>query len=175
MNKEEAKVKKEEARRLKKDAKKKKREEKLRKQYAKVMSGNKFTQWRNKRPFWGATLTVLAGLLILYIPLHLYAIAFIPGSLVFIGFLFGGLTLIIGVLVYIYPQFSTVFGVVTLFLSVLSIMGALGGFLIGTILGIIAGSLCIAWQEEEIVIEQNDDNKKPNISIENNQTNSLQV
>ncbi|GGB37379.1 hypothetical protein GCM10011409_13500 [Lentibacillus populi] len=138
-----------------------KREEKLQRKYQKVADGGKFKQWRNKRPFWGATLTVLTGLLILYIPLHLYAIAFIPGSLVFVGFLFGGLILIDGIFAFIYPQFSTVFGVVTMFLSILSIMGALGGFIIGTILGLIAGSLCIAWEKEEVIMNHKQ-NKKQN-------------
>src|SRR5699024_9352617 len=109
------------------------------------------------RPFWGATLTLLAGLLILYIPLQLYAIALIPGSLAFIGFLFAGLTLIIGTLSYIYPQFSTVFGVITIFLSVLSILGALGGFIVGTSMGIVAGALLNAWSQEEAFIK----NDKP--------------
>lgn len=135
-----------------------KKDTKLQKKYTKVSESGKFKQWRNERPFWGATLILLAGLMILYIPLHLYAIAFIPGSLVFVGFLFGGLTLIVGVFTYIYPQFSTVFGVITIFLSVLSVMGALGGFIIGTILGIIGGALAIAWENEEITISK--DNKK---------------
>lgn len=125
-----------------------KKEEKWQRKYTKVAEGSRFMQWRHKRPFWGATLTVLAALLILYIPLHLYAIAMIPGSFVFVGFLFGGLILIIGVLAYIYPQFSTVFGVITIFLSVLSIMGALGGFIVGTILGIVSGSLLVAWEKQ---------------------------
>jgi hypothetical protein len=118
--------------------------------FERVIEGSKFKQWRSRRPFWGASLTVLAGLMILYIPLHLYAIAFIPGSLVFVGFIFGGLVLIIGACEYFYPQLSTFFGIATIFLSVLSIMGALGGFLIGTILGIVAGALNIAWDKEEI-------------------------
>src|SRR5699024_12650246 len=92
-------------------------------------------------------------LLILYIPLHLYAIAMIPGSFVFVGFLFGGLILIIGVLAYIYPQFSTVFGVITIFLSVLSLMAALGGFIVGTILGIVSGSLLVAWEKQAMTAE----------------------
>lgn len=130
-----------------------KKQEKLERKFEKVAEGSKFKQWRSKRPFWGATLTFLAGLMILYIPLQLYAIAFIPGSLVFVGFIFGGLVLIIGVCSFIYPQFSTVFGIATIFLSILSVMGALGGFLIGTILGIVAGSLCIAWDKEEIDVD----------------------
>ncbi|RTR31147.1 hypothetical protein EKG37_11980 [Robertmurraya yapensis] len=125
-----------------------------------VAQSGKFKQWRNKRPFWGATLTILAALIIMYIPLQLYAIAFIPGSLVFIGFLFSGILLIIGIFTFIYPQFSTIFGVLTIFLSVLSIMGALGGFIIGTIIGIIAGALCIAWDKEEVAIREKFPSKK---------------
>ena len=130
-----------------------------------MIEGGNFKKWRNQRPVWGATLTLLAGLLILYIPLQLYAIALIPGSLVFIGFLFAGLTLIIGTLAYIYPQFSTVFGVITIFLSVLSIMGALGGFIVGTILGIVGGSFLIAWSQEEVFIKND---KQQNKSPSNN-------
>jgi Family of unknown function (DUF6114) len=130
-----------------------KKQRKKENKYEKVLEGSSFKKWRSKRPFWGATLTVLAGLMILYIPIQLYAIAFIPGSLVFVGFIFGGLVLIIGLCEYFYPQLSTFFGIATIFLSVLSIMGALGGFLLGTILGIIAGAMNIAWDKEEIDVD----------------------
>lgn len=132
------------------EKRKRRKEEKLKRKYAKLAEAGKFSRWKNERPFWGGALTILAALLILYIPMPLYAIAFIPGSLVFVGFLFGGLLLIIGILSFIYPQFSTVFGVVTIFLSILSIMGALGGFLIGTLLGILSGSLLVAWEKKEV-------------------------
>src|SRR5699024_2818699 len=137
-----------------------KQDEKRQRQYNKAMEGGNFKKWRNQRPRWGATLTLLAGSLILYIPLQLHAIALIPGSLVFIGFLFAGLTLIIGTLAYIYPQFSTVFGVITIFLSVLSIMGALGGFIVGTILGIVGGAFLIAWSQEEVFIKNDKQQNK---------------
>ncbi|WP_216639609.1 DUF6114 domain-containing protein [Virgibacillus phasianinus] len=137
-----------------------KKEEKLQRKYMKLSKAGRFKRWRNRRPFWGATLTVLAALVILYIPIHLYAIAFIPGSLVFVGFLFGGLLLIVGSFAYVYPQFSTVFGVISIFLSVLSVMGALGGFIVGSILGIIAGSLCIGWERREVVYQKNQQRKQ---------------
>lgn len=127
---------------------------KLQKKEEKLRKAGRLKRWKNRRPFWGATLSALAGLLILYIPVQLYAIAFIPGSLVFIGLMFGGLVLILGILAYIYPQFSTVLGVITIFLSVLSIMGALGGFLFGTIFGIIGGALCIAWDPVSITTDK---------------------
>lgn len=151
-----------------------KKEEKLRKKYLKIAQAGKFKQWRNNRPFWGATLTILAALIILYVPVQLFAIAFIPGSLVFIGFLFSGFLLIVGIFSYIYPQFSTIFGVLTIFLSILSIMGALGGFIIGTIIGIIAGALCIAWDKEEVFVSDDFPTKKQT-KIKHEDVNSVQA
>ncbi|MDQ6596719.1 DUF6114 domain-containing protein [Bacillus salipaludis] len=60
----------------------------------------------------------------------------------------GGLTLLMGVLSYIMPKLSSLLGILAIFSSVLSIMGALGGILVGTILGIIGGAICIAWKPE---------------------------
>ena len=112
----------------------------------------RFKNWRMSRPFWGATLSLLAGLIILYIPLQLLQIAFAPGNLAVIGLIFGGLIVIIGILGYIFPNFNIVFGIITIFLSILSIMGALGGFFIGTLLGIIGGSLSMAWRRDIIYL-----------------------
>ncbi|HET7658282.1 MAG TPA: DUF6114 domain-containing protein [Bacillales bacterium] len=128
----------------------KKKKSKIKKKQESLIRAGKFKRWKSSRPFWGATMILLAGLLILYIPIQLYAIAFAPGSFAFVGLLFGGLILIIGGLSYVYPSFSTVFGVMAIFLSVLSVMGALGGFVVGTILGIIGGALCVGWKAERI-------------------------
>lgn len=137
-----------------------KKQQKFEKKREKLMNASKFTLWRNSRPFWGATLTLVAGLMILYIPIHLFAIAFSPGSYAILGILFGGLITLSGILAYFYPNLSTIFGIVTIFLSVLSIMGALGGFLIGTIIGIVGGALCIGWKAETITISTDKPEKK---------------
>jgi len=106
----------------------------------------RFKNWRARRPFLGATLCIFSGLIILYVPAQLYELAATPGNMLFVGFFLGGLTLLMGVLSYIMPRLSTLLGILAIFASVLSIMGALGGFLIGTILGIIGGSMLIAWK-----------------------------
>jgi hypothetical protein len=108
----------------------------------------RFRNWRARCPFWGATLCILSGLIILWVPAKLYELAVAPGSILFVGFFLGGLTLLMGVLSYMMPRLSTLLGVIAIFASVLSIMGALGGFFIGTILGIIGGSMLIAWKPE---------------------------
>lgn len=118
-----------------------------------------FKYWKNTRPFWGATLSLLSGLLILWIPVQLYIIAFVPGSFAFVGLLFGGMIILLSILAYIYPNASTIFGVFIIFLSVLSIMGALGGFLLGTLIGIFGGAFCIGWQLDTI--------NSPNINVSN--------
>lgn len=99
----------------------------------------------NRRPKAGLILIILAGLVILWIPINLYWLAFVPGSFAFTGFLFGGLVLLCGILGWLMPQYVRLLGVFALVLSIASIMGALGGLLIGTVLGIVGGSLCAAW------------------------------
>jgi len=107
-----------------------------------------FRHWRRRRPFWGATLLLLSGVIILWIPAHLYEISLVPGNAVFAGFFLGGMVLLMGILAYAMPRLSTLLGIIGMFSAILSIMGALGGFLIGTILGIIGGALCIAWRPQ---------------------------
>ncbi|MDP4161923.1 MAG: DUF6114 domain-containing protein [Bacillota bacterium] len=120
-------------------------------------------KWRKRRPFWGSIVTILSGLLILWIPMNLFLSAFLPGSLAVIGLLFGGLITLIGILALFFPNSSKLLGVFTIFLSILSVIGALGGFLIGTILGIIGGSLLIAWRMAPI-------NKKEKVAAEFSET-----
>ncbi|WP_409304309.1 DUF6114 domain-containing protein [Peribacillus sp. SCS-155] len=103
-------------------------------------------QWRKSRPFWGALVTIISGFMILWVPFNLYLSTFLPGSVAMIGLLFGGLIILLGVLSAFFPFSSKILGILTIFLSVLSVIGALGGFLFGTIFGIVGGSLLIAWK-----------------------------
>jgi MFS family permease len=103
-------------------------------------------KWRKTRPLWGSLITIISGLMILWVPTNLYLSAFLPGSMAVIGLLFGGLITLIGILALFFPNSSKLLGIFTIFLSVLSVIGALGGFLFGTLFGIIGGSLMIAWR-----------------------------
>ncbi|MGG1676311.1 DUF6114 domain-containing protein [Neobacillus sp. NRS-1170] len=105
-----------------------------------------FNKWRKQRPLWGALLTIVSGLMILWVPLNLYLSTFLPGSIAIIGLLFGGLITLIGIVALFFPNASKILGIFTIFLSILSVIGALGGFLFGTIFGIIGGALLMAWQ-----------------------------
>lgn len=102
--------------------------------------------WRKKRPLWGSIMTIVSGLMILYVPLNLYISTFLPGSIAVIGLLFGGLIILLGIVSLFFPNASKILGIFTIFLSILSVIGALGGFLFGTVFGIIGGSMLIAWR-----------------------------
>jgi len=84
--------------------------------------------------------------MILWVPMNLYLSTFLPGSVAVIGLLFGGLITLIGIMSFFMPGASTALGIIVIFLSILSVIGALGGFLFGTIMGIIGGSLLTAWR-----------------------------
>ncbi|MGF6951946.1 putative membrane-anchored protein [Neobacillus sp. B4I6] len=104
-----------------------------------------FTKWRKSRPLWGALITIISGLMISWVPLNLYLSTFLPGSIAIIGLLFGGLLILIGIVAIFFPNASKILGIFTIFLSILSVIGALGGFLFGTIFGIFGGASLMAW------------------------------
>ena len=161
-----------------KEKRKRKQFKKLKRKYERLQNAGKFQKWKNDRPFWGGFLAIIAACIILYIPAHLIAIAFIPGSLVFVGFLFGGLIFILGLLVWFYPQFSTILGIIIIFLSVLSIMGALGGFFIGSILGITAGAICVGWERKEMEpadFPADDDFDDEKVIVDHSSSNTFQA
>jgi MFS family permease len=107
--------------------------------------------WRKSRSFWGSFITIVSGAMILWVPLNLYLSTFLPGSIAIIGLLFGGLIILTGLLAMFFPNSSKILGIMTIFFSILSVIGALGGFLVGTVMGIIGGSLLIAWRPAEII------------------------
>ncbi|MFB6143159.1 MAG: DUF6114 domain-containing protein [Halorientalis sp.] len=109
-----------------------------------------FQAWRAERPFFGAVLLVLAGVIIGYVPMQLLAdISVLQGSFVFIGLTFGILVSLSGIFVLLRPEHSTFFGIAGVVLSTLSIVGAMGGLFLGMFLGTVGGVLCFAWRADE--------------------------
>jgi len=110
-------------------------------------------EWRKNRPLWGSVITILSGVMILWVPLNLYLSTFLPGSIAIIGLLFGGLITLIGIIAIFFPNASKILGIFTIFLSILSVIGALGGFLVGTLFGIVGGALLMAWRLEPVKVK----------------------
>lgn len=107
-----------------------------------------FRLWRLRRPFWGSVLMILGGIFILWGPASptVLRFAMLPGSTIWAALLVGALLLVMGVVQMFVPSLSTFTGGVGIVLSIISIIVALGGFVIGMLLGIIGGALGVAWR-----------------------------
>lgn len=117
----------------------------------------RFQTWRSERPFWGGVLLCLAGIVIGWVPAQfLGELMFIGGTFTVIGMVFAALVFLSGVFVLYRPELSTVLGVTGIALSILSLFGALGGLLVGMIVGIVGGNLCIAWKPPEEGVDDQD-------------------
>jgi hypothetical protein len=109
-----------------------------------------FRVWRGQRPFWGGLLTLLAGIPIVYVPYQNPSLGTLSIRLATTA---GAGSLIIGVLLVVlgltmwYQSQSRVFaGVAAILLSLVSlVISNFGGFVIGFLLGLIGGSLGVAW------------------------------
>ncbi|MFB6083454.1 MAG: DUF6114 domain-containing protein [Halorientalis sp.] len=107
-----------------------------------------FARWRSRRPFAGGMLLVLGGMIIAAIPVRLQMISATQGpSYSALGIVFAAMVVACGVFAVVKPQLSTLIGVTGIAMSILSLIGAFGGLVIGMLVGIVGGSLCVAWQE----------------------------
>lgn len=109
----------------------------------------RFREWRRHRPVAGALVMLLGAVVIGYMPtvVALQTIT-LGGGRTALGVLCAVLVAISAVGVLSRPGRSTLFGVTGSAFSLLSLVGTLGGFLVGTTLGFVGGSLCIAWTDE---------------------------
>ncbi|GAA1266447.1 hypothetical protein GCM10009665_64300 [Kitasatospora nipponensis] len=109
-----------------------------------------FRAWRRTRPFWGGLLAIAAGFPILYFP---YAHLTLGGLTLAMATTAGAGSLIIGVLMMVLgvaawfqPATRVFCGIAVTILSLISIpVSNLGGFLMGLLLGLVAGGLLCAW------------------------------
>ncbi|GAA1167467.1 hypothetical protein CGLAUT_07505 [Corynebacterium glaucum] len=110
-----------------------------------------FAAWRNSRPFWPGLLVIISGIIMLA---PAYFTIRISDLLVMISTISGVSTLLIGALLIMFGLGMWLQPAAVVYLGVLSILVALialpasniGGFIIGTLTGIIGGSLALAWE-----------------------------
>lgn len=109
-----------------------------------------FREWRQPRPLGGAVLLLLGGAMIAYVPAQFASeLLFIGGTFTVIGLVFAVAVGFCGVAALAKPRFSTVFGTLGIVFSTLSLFGALGGLLVGMVVGTAGGILCYAWEPPE--------------------------
>jgi hypothetical protein len=112
----------------------------------------RFRLWRRTRPFAGSVLILVAGVLILYGPLQLLQFAMLPGSDMWSAVTVGGVLFCMGIIQLLAPRFAVITGTIAIVLSLVSLITAMGGFIIGMILGLTGGALGVAWKPPSLVI-----------------------
>lgn len=114
-----------------------------------------FKQWRQRRPVLGGVFVLLGSVFMFYVPLFIAKdTIFIGGNTVaYIGLVNASFVFLIGVFSLTKPEYSTILGIAGFVFSFASLMGTLGGLLIGMILSLIGSNLCIAWESD--LVEEN--------------------
>jgi Family of unknown function (DUF6114) len=107
-----------------------------------------FTSWRRRRPFWAGLFLIVAGAELLLIPLPMHSMGLILhiGTGGVLGILIGTILIICALLMWFNPAQRIFYSIVAVLLAIAALVASnLGGFMIGTLLGVIGGSLGFAW------------------------------
>ncbi len=119
-------------------------------------SGARFRlrRWYRGRPVIGGLLTVLAGLeMALSGQLDLGSIRIQVGIEGMQAMILPLALATLGVLIIVMPVHRIFYGVLSLAFSIYAIVGVnLGGFFIGTLLGIVGGIMCVSWAPRRILV-----------------------
>ncbi|MFE9633455.1 DUF6114 domain-containing protein [Streptomyces sp. NPDC006463] len=107
----------------------------------------RWRRWRRSRPFWGGLFAVLAGAWICVLPLAPLKIMLQQGVAGIPSVLMGIVMIVLGLTAWFAPPQRSLAGVLTTLIATAAlVLSNLGGFLIGTLLGILGGGLMFAWQ-----------------------------
>ncbi|MEU6314751.1 DUF6114 domain-containing protein [Streptomyces sp. NPDC047014] len=107
----------------------------------------RWRRWRRQRPFWGGLFAVLAGAWICVLPLAPLKVMLQQGVAGIPSVLMGVVMIVLGLTAWFSPPQRNLAGVLTTLIATAAlVLSNLGGFLIGTLLGIVGGGLMFAWQ-----------------------------
>lgn len=107
----------------------------------------RWRRWRRGRPFWGGLFAILAGAEICALPLAPLKIMLQQGVAGIPSVLMGIVMIVLGLTSWFSPAQRSLAGVLTTLIATAAlVLSNLGGFLIGTLLGILGGGLMFAWQ-----------------------------
>ncbi|WP_328528627.1 DUF6114 domain-containing protein [Nocardioides sp. NBC_00368] len=109
-----------------------------------------FRAWRRTRPFWGALWLIVAGAWIIYWMSFDIGIALTGGWSYSAGYVMGGSLIMFGLVTWLAPHYKSLSGVVAFLIALGAFPTAnLGGFVVGSVLGIIGGSMVWSWGEKK--------------------------
>lgn len=104
-------------------------------------------RWRKGRPFWGGLAAVVAGAEICAIPLAPLKIMLQQGIAGIPSVLMGLVMILMGLSAWFAPYYRGLAGILTVLVATAAlVISNLGGFLFGTIVGILGGGMIFAWQ-----------------------------
>ncbi|MFH8367499.1 DUF6114 domain-containing protein [Streptomyces sp. NPDC018031] len=107
----------------------------------------RWRRWRRSRPFWGGLVTVAAGAEISSIPLAPLKVMVLQGVTGIVSVLIGLVLIVLGLSAWFAPHHRGLAGVLAVLVAAAAlVLSNLGGFFLGTIAGVIGGSLIFAWQ-----------------------------
>lgn len=115
---------------------------------------DRFRQWRRARPFAGGLLMIISGIIMVA---PAYFTVQISDLLVMISTISGVSTLLIGALLIMFgigtwlqPATATYLGVLAILVAIVAVPTSnLGGFFVGSLIGIIGGALAIGWEDTD--------------------------
>ncbi len=105
--------------------------------------------WRRGRPFWGGLVTIAAGVEIAVIPLAPLKVMLHQGAAGVGSVLLGAVMIVMGLSAWFAPQYRSLAGILTAMVAAAAlVLSNLGGFLIGTVAGVIGGGMLFGWQPD---------------------------
>lgn len=104
------------------------------------------TAWRRTRPFWGGLWCVVAGAEIIKFMHFSIGLSLTGGWNYSAGYVMGGGLILFGLTGWFAPHFKSLAGVIAFLISLAAFPTAnLGGFLLGSVLGIVGSSMMWSW------------------------------
>ncbi len=107
-----------------------------------------FRAFRRTRPFWGGLWCIAAGAWIIRSMFFSFVLAVSGGWSYSAGYILGGGLVLFGLVSWFAPHYRSLLGIMAVLLSLAAFVAAnLGGYLVGSVLGIVGGSRVWAWGE----------------------------
>lgn len=114
-----------------------------------------FRRWRKTRPFWAGIWTMLGGALIAYVPATAFKFFLMASGSLVLGVLVGVFIGVSGLMLWFIKPLRIFLGVVIVLLSLASFMTSdFGGLILGMLMGLIGGSLALAWVPQKTTWRQ---------------------
>jgi len=105
-----------------------------------------FTAFRRTRPFWGGLWMMLGGWTIMSLTVAPIVVTLSAGASGVAGYVLGGGMIVLGLMAWFAPSQRLVAGLIGGIFAVAAFVASnLGGFLLGTLLGVVGAAMVFGW------------------------------